>query len=164
MLIVTAGIWIASPDETIITIPSNDGRFISVDDEQFAEAILVFEVKVPFDSGHKQEFYLKRNPRPKRSSGSVTLGLGSAFAACGGDGGSGGYIVTDIMESGLCRVDFSFHWNTKKTKGDVKDVIDVPWLGESTKDLGNGATAHLSFRRPNREPQNEVPVTGLLNR
>jgi len=137
----------------VIVFSSQNAPFYEVEQESEADAVLLLSVKLP-EEEHSQSFYIKRNPRPK------PYGIGSAFghgfASCGvtSDGkgvGLGGSVSLDISNAGVSLVTMSFYWTSAKgNKGKLEGDIEVPWLGESNKELGQGAQAHLSFRAPKK--------------
>lgn len=140
----------ASEMETIIYSSSTNKNapIYEVEDESDSDAVLFLEVKLPEDE-YSSKFYLKRNLKPQ--SGYLGSSIGYGFASCGatseGKGvGLGGSVSLSISQADIIQVEMSFYWTSPKgNKGKLDGSIAVSWLGEATKDMGQGVQARLSF-------------------
>lgn len=154
LILMLGSLCLCDPSQELATVFSSENApYLQVYEEKDADAVLQIKVNLPEDE-YTESFYIKRNPRSKPYCTRSFFGYG--FASCGetpeGKGvGLGGTVFLEVSDSGLALVTMSFYWTSAKgNKGTLEGNIDVPWLGESKKDLGQGSQLHLSFREPKK--------------
>jgi len=124
-------------------------------DESVADHVLLASVTVPnVLDGHQFRIPFCKAEREGATfggGGDGSGGGGSSFSATGPDGGLNGFIGIESSTDKSVSVRVDLLWSSAQTKGEVKELIDIPIGKSGKKDLPEGRKIEWRFVAPGQE-------------